>query len=86
MRAEVIEAIMCQGAADLDAIAKKYAIAASWYANVSDELDCMTNDGLITRDAGQITLTKQGIPLARVVAALFDSYLETHNVRHSVAV
>ncbi len=86
LRAEVIESIMCQGAVDLDVIAKKHAIAENWYADANEELWCMANDGLITRDAGRIALTKQGVPLARLVAAVFDSYLKTQSVRHSVAV
>jgi oxygen-independent coproporphyrinogen III oxidase len=31
-------------------------------------------------------LSPEGIPLARVVAAVFDSYLRDSSVRHSIAV
>lgn len=86
VRAKVIEAIMCSGDVDLDAIAKEHALARDWYAEVTEELDRMSDDGLIIRNAGRIALTKQGVPLARVVAALFDSYLQVQAMRHSVAV
>jgi len=35
---------------------------------------------------GKVVLTPDGIPLARVVAAVFDRYLRDSAVRHSVAV
>jgi oxygen-independent coproporphyrinogen-3 oxidase len=74
-RGALIEAIMCTGEAALP-------------PDLADEpeLVAMAADGLLTLDAGRLRLTEAGRPLARVVAAVFDSYLGAAAARHSAAV
>jgi oxygen-independent coproporphyrinogen-3 oxidase len=46
----------------------------------------MQQDGLLTYEGGKLTLATEGLPLARVVASVFDTYLRDSAARHSVAV
>jgi oxygen-independent coproporphyrinogen-3 oxidase len=46
----------------------------------------MQQDGLLTFEGGRLMLAPEGLPLARVVASVFDTYLRDSTARHSVAV
>jgi oxygen-independent coproporphyrinogen-3 oxidase len=86
LRANVIERIMCDGSVDLAAAGRALGFAADWYAEEVPELQQMQEDRLLTYQGGQLALTPEGLPLARVVAAVFDTYLRDSTARHSVAV
>jgi oxygen-independent coproporphyrinogen-3 oxidase len=86
LRAHVIERIMCDGSVDLAAAARHFGYADDWYAEEIPELLLMQEDGLLTYAAGKLSLAPQGLPLARVVASVFDTYLRDSTARHSVAV
>ena len=86
LRSDVIEALMCQGRVDLDAIGARHGAAPDWYAAEIAELDVMAGDGLIRRTGGLVEMTEAGLPFVRPVAAVFDAYLATGEARHSVAV
>jgi oxygen-independent coproporphyrinogen-3 oxidase len=86
LRAYVIERIMCDGSVDLAAAGTTAGFARDWYAEEIPELLRMQEDGLLTYADGNLSLAPQAAPLARVVAAVFDTYLRASNVRHSVAV
>jgi oxygen-independent coproporphyrinogen III oxidase len=86
LRGHVIERIMCDGAVDLAAEGGASGFAEDWYAAEVPELLQMQEDGLLTCIDGKLSLTPEGLPLARVVAAVFDTYLRESAARHSVAV
>ena len=86
LRGHVIERIMCDGQVDTDAVARSLGAPESWCPGELATLDEMAADGLLTRQGPAITLTPEGRKLARVVAAVFDSYLAAGKARHSVAV
>lgn len=86
LRAGVIERIMCDGSVDLAAAGRGLGFAADWYAQEIPELLQMQQDGLLTFEGGTLTLAAEGLPLARVVASVFDTYLRDSTARHSVAV
>jgi oxygen-independent coproporphyrinogen III oxidase len=86
LRGHVIERIMCDGAVDLAAEGGASGFAEDWYAAEAPELLQMQEDGLLTCIDGKLSLTPEGLPLARVVAAVFDTYLRESAARHSVAV
>lgn len=86
LRAHVIERIMCDGSADLAAAGRALRSADDWYAGELPELLQMQKDGLLAYADGKVSLTPEGVPLARVVAAVFDTYLRSTAVRHSIAV
>ena len=82
LRGQVIERIMCDGQVNTAA----FGAPPDWCADELAALDTMAEDGLLTRNGPAITLTAEGRKLARVVAAVFDTYLATGRARHSVAV
>jgi oxygen-independent coproporphyrinogen-3 oxidase len=86
LRSYVIERIMCDGSVDLAAAGRAMGFENDWYADEAPTLTELERDCLVTYAGGRVTLTAEGIPLARVVAAVFDTYLRTSNARHSVAV
>ncbi|MEM9629343.1 MAG: oxygen-independent coproporphyrinogen III oxidase [Pseudomonadota bacterium] len=86
IRGHIIEQIMCQGVVDLSDLAREFALPGDWCRDELQRLDPLVKDGLATLSAGTIRLTDQGRALARVVAAIFDSYRQTATSRHSVAV
>ncbi len=77
---------MCDGSLDLAAAARAFGYADNWYAEEIPELLQMQEDGLLTYANGKLSLAPQGLPLARVVASVFDTYLRNSAARHSVAV
>lgn len=86
LRGEVIERIMCQGRADLGAIALRHGRGQDWYASHLSALGELQQDDLICLDNGTVTLTDLGWQYSRAVAAVFDAYLPQQAARHSVAV
>lgn len=86
LRGHVIERLMCTGKVDLDAAALRAGVSQNWYHIHEQELATLEADGLIARCAGRISVTKEGAPVVRVVAAVFDAYLATNIARHAVAV
>ncbi|MEO1018789.1 MAG: oxygen-independent coproporphyrinogen III oxidase [Pseudomonadota bacterium] len=86
LRGRVIERIMCNGAVDTGDAARELLLEENWCAEEFADLDSLAEDGLIERDGSDIRLTAVGRPLARVVAAVFDTYLRGSAARHSVAV
>jgi oxygen-independent coproporphyrinogen-3 oxidase len=46
----------------------------------------MREDRLLSFADGRLSLNPEGLPLARVAAAVFDTYLRDSTARHSVAV
>ncbi|NND19789.1 MAG: oxygen-independent coproporphyrinogen III oxidase [Silicimonas sp.] len=86
LRGRVIEALMCQGQADLGAFGRSHGFGERWYASAAGALADLTREGLITFEKGRLTLTETGIPLVRVVAATFDEYLKCNQAKHAVAV
>jgi oxygen-independent coproporphyrinogen-3 oxidase len=86
LRADVIAQIMCNGTVDLSEAGRAHGFFDEWYADERVALAALQHDGLLVCTHGKLVLTPEGARLARVVAAVFDSYLRTAAVRHSVAV
>jgi oxygen-independent coproporphyrinogen III oxidase len=82
----VIERIMCDGSVDRSAAGRALGFGDDWYAEEVPELTELQMDGLLTYDDGKLSLTPDGIPLARIIAAVFDMYLRHYTAGHSVAV
>jgi len=78
-RGDVIEQLMCFGAADLGA-------AGLDFTQEIAELQPMIVEGLVAVEQGRISVTAAGRPLVRVVAAAFDRYRKQSPARHSIAV
>lgn len=77
---------MCDGSVDLAVAGRSLGFADDWYAEEIPQLLQMQQDRLLTYTSGKLSLAPEGLPLARVVAAVFDTYLRDSTARHSVAV
>jgi oxygen-independent coproporphyrinogen-3 oxidase len=86
LRSHVIERIMCDGEVDLSAAGQTFGFPADWHSEEDRVLAELESDHLLVRSNGTLSLTADGTPLARVVAAVFDTYLRESTARHSVAV
>ena len=71
-RATIIEQLMCNYRA--------------YIGSVDARLDQLEADGLIRRSGQWVSVTDEGRPLVRTVAAAFDAYLPTSGAKHVVAV
>jgi oxygen-independent coproporphyrinogen III oxidase len=85
-RAAVIERIMCDLAVDLDAIAATHGDDPGGFAGELARLDELESSGVVRRDGRRIVVAAECRPLARIVAAAFDAYLEPAGERHSRAI
>ncbi len=81
VRARIIERLMCDFAVDLD----REAPAADFSAEL-DAVDALAGSGIVRRHGREIVVTENGRPFVRLVAAVFDAYLQHNAGRHSVAV
>lgn len=86
VRAFVIERLMCEFTLDLDALSKLYGPAAAMAITEAIQFAQSDRDGLVCMEGDVFSLTDAGKPLARSIAATFDTYLSTGRGRHSVAV
>jgi hypothetical protein len=76
----VIERIICDGSVDISTTGRALGFEEDWHAEEVLELTELQKDHLLSYADGKLSLTPEGLPLARVVAAVFDAYL-----RHSTA-
>lgn len=81
-RSSIIETLMCNFAVDL---ADDLAADPSLHDDLL-RLDPLIQAGLVARDATRVSVLPAGKPFARVVAAVFDRYLNAEAPRHAAAV
>lgn len=86
MRREVIEHLMCDMTADLDAIAARYGVSRSTFSDAMPALQGLAHDGIVELAGGRITVNPKWRAAVRLVSAAFDEYLPQSAPRHSVAV
>jgi len=86
LRAHIIERIMCDLNVDLDAVCEQFGISKATFVPEMEKLTPLAEDGIITLQGNIITVTDTGRPFVRLVAAAFDSYLDSGKGRHSRAV
>ncbi|MEM1277585.1 MAG: oxygen-independent coproporphyrinogen III oxidase [Pseudomonadota bacterium] len=86
LRASVIEALMCHARVDLAEIARMHDAPVDWYEDLEDDLQLLLQDGLLTRTGAQISMNPKATHLVRVLAAVFDAYIDSQEKKHSVAV
>lgn len=77
IRAEVIQAIMCQGQLQFDAIEQRFDIKFhAYFHNELQQLQALSEDGLIALDTDGLKVLPRGRLLLRVIASCFDAYLQ----------
>lgn len=86
LRADVIEALMCFGVADISTISAAHGTGPDWSGEAREALADMEQDGLIAWDGGRLVIAEEGLSVVRVVAAAFDTYFQEQTAKHSVAV
>ncbi|MEZ5788335.1 MAG: coproporphyrinogen III oxidase, partial [Xanthobacteraceae bacterium] len=87
LRAAVIERLMCDLAVDLETPALRPAGGqADAFTDELADLAALADAGLIEIEGRRITVTAEGRPFVRLVAAAFDAYLPQNRSRHSIAV
>jgi oxygen-independent coproporphyrinogen-3 oxidase len=84
VRGRIIERLMCDFAVDLDAIEDKFDQEPGGFAAEIGALAGFA--GFVEINGRRVTITPQGRPFARLVAAEFDAYLPKGRARHSCAV
>lgn len=77
LRGGVIEALLCQGEAEL---------SPCLLAEVQDRLAPFTTTGLARLDGKRLAILPDGLPYARVIAAMFDSYRAANQRSFSSAI
>ncbi|MDQ7249490.1 oxygen-independent coproporphyrinogen III oxidase [Dongia sedimenti] len=85
-RGAAIERLMCLGALDLDALAADFDLPNAQFPAERARLAPLIADGIATLSGNMLRVTEAGLPLSRLVAAAFDTYLNAGPGRHSRAV
>lgn len=83
---EVIEAIMCYGDVDLEAVARHHGLPLARLSPDPDRISRAMALGLVRRSGSRLTVPAEYRPLLRVVASAFDRHLAPGTARHAVAV
>lgn len=77
LRADLIQALMCQGEVPVAALERRYAIDfEEYFAESLAQLRPLVEDGLVRLERGRITVTSRGRLLLRNIAMCFDRYLQ----------
>ncbi|MEE4207060.1 MAG: oxygen-independent coproporphyrinogen III oxidase [Erythrobacter sp.] len=77
MRARLIEELLCRGRVEL---------SPCLFAQAQHRLLPFTGRGLARLDGLELAITQEGVPYARVIASLFDTYREATQHRFSSAI
>ena len=85
-RAAIIMSIMTAYEVDIAQVAEDYGVTIEPLRACYPQLNELEEDGVATREGDIVRVTKDGRPLVRLVAAVFDAYLQAGKGRHSVAV
>ena len=86
LRRDLIERLMCDGAADVTAVCERHGADPGTFEGAVAALAPVQEDGLVEIDGSRIAVTPLGRPLVRVVCAAFDRYLQSGAGKHSSAV
>ncbi len=86
LRRDAIERVMCDLAVDLDAVAARHGTDSRAFVDTFPTLRSLAEIGIATLDGPVVRVAAEARPLARLVAAAFDTYLDAGAGRHSAAV
>ncbi|MFC5568668.1 oxygen-independent coproporphyrinogen III oxidase [Lysobacter yangpyeongensis] len=77
LRADLIQALMCQGEIPVRALERRYGIDfAAYFGDALDKLHPLAEDGLVRVETDRIAVTSRGRLLLRNIAMCFDHYLD----------
>ena len=86
VRGRVIERLMCDLSIDLAAVVDDAGVGRDYFAQELERLAPFRRDGLVDVEGYRIRVSEKGRPFVRVLAAVFDVYLQEKPARHSLAV
>jgi oxygen-independent coproporphyrinogen-3 oxidase len=86
LRRDVIERIMCDFQVDLAAIAASHGVGVDHFTDELIQLSALQRDGMVRLQESNISIEKAYWPLARTVASVFDTYLQSDKQRHATAI
>ena len=86
LRRDIIERIMCDLTVDLSEACTAHGIDVATLDKDVEKLAPLSEDGICTVDGTRITVSEDGRPFIRLVASVFDAYLDSGQGRHSKAV
>ena len=77
LRADLIQALMCQGEIPVAALERRYAIDfEAYFSDALERLQPLVRDGLVRIEAARVVATPRGRLLLRNIAMCFDRYLD----------
>src|SRR3569833_1166828 len=85
-RRAIISQLMCTMSVDLDCIADQYGLPAYSFAPSVEALQVYARDGIVSINRSQIVIAPPWRAAARLIAAAFDTYLDTTQQRHARAI
>jgi oxygen-independent coproporphyrinogen III oxidase len=86
LRRDVIEELMCYLEVDLAAIAARHGVGIAAFAGERAALAELAGHGVVRLDGDRVAVTEECRMLSRVVAAVFDTYLDAAGSRHARAI
>lgn len=86
MRRDVIEALMCDFTADVAETARRHGASPNAFAPELDVLKGRAAEGLCRIDGWRVSVPDDARAAVRIVAAVFDTYLNPAHGRHAVAI
>ena len=86
LRGTVIERLMCDLEVDLEDVAARHGRTAIEFAGERRALEALQRDGLVMIEGSRLTVPPHMRAGVRLVAAVFDTYLDQSHARHAVAV
>jgi oxygen-independent coproporphyrinogen-3 oxidase len=86
LRRDIIEQLMCYLAVDLAAQAARHGVDLASFAEERAALHDLAAEGIVRIEHDQVTLNEDCRMLVRVVAAVFDTYLDGTSGRHAKAI
>ena len=86
LRRDIIEQLMCQGSVSLTRVAADHGADPATLGTAAPRLAAMAEDGVVDWDGDTLAIRPEARPFVRTVAAVFDSYLEENQARHTTAV
>jgi oxygen-independent coproporphyrinogen-3 oxidase len=84
IRRHIIERLMCDLAVDLAQVRRRFALPQNWFAEEIEKLQTLVQAGLATIDQEKVAVAGPYRQAARLLAAVFDRYLEQGAARHAV--
>jgi oxygen-independent coproporphyrinogen-3 oxidase len=86
LRGEIIERVMCELAVDVPAVLRRRGFGPDWLDVELAALAELAADGLVRVERGVVSVPASMRALVRLVASVFDAYLDPAAGRHAVAV